>query len=413
MNSAETIAVFPSGHLNEVHTLDALTTQLQLFFPVLSAPQLKWAEFSERSINEFIQKEKRYGSSGLTPEGSTPFSQLSSGEKRRVLLEELLSSKPDVLLMVSPLESLDPQNREHFRNRLQAISEHCYIIQLLYRSAFILPWTSRNFRFEEGTGLKEISKKPKTDTSERSLPDLNTLPEAAVEGTAHLYPSLVKMEGLSLFYQDRCILKDIHWEVKSNEFWELSGPNGSGKSSLITLITGDNHKAYHQPLSLFGRPRGSGESVWDIKSKIGYFTPSQLQGFGGYQNALELLISGYYDSVGLYQLPSDRQARIAREWLNVLQIDPNKRFRALSQGQQRLLMTVRAFLKQPPLLILDEPTWGLDPGQVALFVGLVNQLFAASNCGLIYVSHHPEAGLKPTHQIQLIPHEEGSTALIS
>ena len=155
MNSAETIAVFPSGHLNEVQTLDALATQLQLFFPVLSSPHLKWAEFSERGINTYIKKEKRYGSSGLTPEGSTPFSQLSSGEKRRVLLEELLSSNPDVLLMVSPLESLDPQNREHFGKRLLAISKHCYIVQLLYRSAFILPWTSRsNSASQKGPGWK-------------------------------------------------------------------------------------------------------------------------------------------------------------------------------------------------------------------------------------------------------------------
>lgn len=406
MNQPKTLAIYPLGNPSEAELLDELKKTLQSAYPSLSS--LGWSEFSERAIDRFLLNESRHGNSGLSQ--NKHFSHLSSGEKRRALFSHLIHEAPEVLLLVSPLESLDPANRAYFQEELHKLSPQCWIIQVLHRPNFLLPWTAEELDFDLRYRQLAPHQNKARSTEFANAIQAKGLPEFAEQKAPQQFDSLIEMKGLELHYGNRCILQDIHWRVKTHEFWELSGPNGSGKSSLISLITGDNPQGYGQPYSLFGRKRGSGESVWEIKSHIGYFTPVQLQGFGGYQNALEVLLSGYYDSVGLYQLPSDRQLRIARQWLDLLQIPIKKAFRNLSQGQQRLVMTARAFLKQPPLLILDEPTWGLDPEQVALFVELVNLMYKESDASLIYVSHHPEQGLKPTHRIQLIPHEEGSIA---
>ena len=406
MKGPKTIALLPENHTSEDFTLNEIRRGLQEYVPELFTDELPWTVYSEGELERYIELENRYGTSGLHIDKLSSFGSLSSGEKRKLLFEHLLAQDPVVLILVSPLESLDPENRTYFTERLRAIKQTTWLIQVLYRPEFKLSWTEDEFYLSVQGQLIPYEDRPPTDSVRpKHLPSFGNT-SSSLPGEP-----LIQMEGLSLLYHDRCILKDIHWQVNIGEFWELSGPNGSGKSSLISLVTGDNHKAYGQPLQLFGKQRGSGESVWDIKSNIGYFTPSQLQGFGGYQTAEALLLSGYYDSIGLYQTPSDRQQRIAKEWLDWLEIPADKKFKELSPGQQRMLMTVRACLKKPPLLLLDEPTLGLDSNQIKVFVNLINQLFVSYNCSVIYVSHLKEVGLCPTHRIHLLPSEHGSTGL--
>lgn len=411
MKGPRTIAIFPPQSGSEADTLKQVIAGLQNYYTDVDFSTPDFLEFSQRALDRYIEIESRHGQSGLNFNRNNPFGSLSSGEKRKVLLDHLLGQHPEVLILFSPLESLDAQNRAYFIQALEPLHSKVWMIQILYRKEFLLAWTDEVLIMDKTGALVPESdhpRLPKFQTNSKGPIPLNsTRKEPAT------FSTLVKMNGVSLHYKDRCILKDIFWEVKPREFWELSGPNGSGKSSLIGLITGDNHKAYGQPFELFDRPRGSGESVWDIKSQIGYFTPNQLQGFGGYQSAEALLISGYYDSIGLYQTPSDRQQRIAREWLNWLDIPNQVPFRKLSPGQQRMLMTVRAVLKFPPLLILDEPTLGLSPEQIAIFVELVNSLHREIDCSIIYVSHHPEQGLLPTQRLLLKPSAEGSRASVS
>ena len=410
MKGPRTIAIFPPQHGSEADILKRVIKALQGYYPDLDSSIRDGHEFSQRALEQHIEIESKHGQSGIQCNHDHPFSRLSSGEKRKALLDHLLSQNPTVLLLVSPLESLDRHKRAYFVQALQSLPSKAWLIQVLFRKEIMLPNTQEIFILD-GTGrLIPVADPPhfpaETGNSKGPMP----LHPSGTEPAS--YSSLIKMNGVSLYYQHRCILRDIFWEVRTGEFWELSGPNGSGKSSLIGLITGDNQKAYGQPLELFDRPRGSGESVWDIKSQIGYFTPAQLQGFEGYQSAEALLLSGYYDSIGLYQTPSDRQQRIVREWLNWLNIQGHLPFRQLSPGQQRMLMTVRAALKYPPLLILDEPTLGLSPAQIDEFAELINGLFQTRDCSIIYVSHYPEKGLYPTHHFTLSPSAEGSKGSI-
>jgi molybdate transport system ATP-binding protein len=214
-------------------------------------------------------------------------------------------------------------------------------------------------------------------------------------------------------YYGKLIVHDINWQIRAGEFWQLKGPNGSGKTTLISLITGDNPHAYGQDLWLFGRKKGSGESIWDIKSRIGYFTPQLLQQFSRQTKIDEMIISGLYDSIGLYTRPTDNDKHLARQWLGLLGIEhKSNNFHELSPGMQRLVMVARALIKQPDLLILDEPSTELDDHNVQIFVGLVNAIAKATNTAIIYVSHNNEPGLKPQKTLELQKTNEAYTAIV-
>ena len=157
------------------------------------------------------------------------------------------------------------------------------------------------------------------------------------------------------------VLPDL--EIAPGESVAVTGPSGSGKSTLLQMITGDSHKGYGQDLTLFGHKKGSGESVWDLKENIGYYAPAITDRFRGYHTLEHMVISGLHDSIGLYVQPTDAELNLAGHWLKMLGLQHNKAtyFRDLSTGEKRLVMLARAMVKHPPLLILDEPTAGLDP----------------------------------------------------
>ena len=116
--------------------------------------------------------------------------------------------------------------------------------------------------------------------------------------------TLVELHSVSVKYGNKQVLSDINWTIRKGEFWQLTGPNGAGKSTLISMITGDNPKAYGQNMILFGRRKGSGETIWDIKRQIGYFTPIMIQQFSRSESVENMIISGLNDSVGLYTTES-------------------------------------------------------------------------------------------------------------
>ncbi|CAN0605559.1 unnamed protein product, partial [Ectocarpus sp. 12 AP-2014] len=163
------------------------------------------------------------------------------------------------------------------------------------------------------------------------------------------------------------------------------------------MIIGDSHKGYRQDLTLFGQKKGSGESVWDLKKKIGYFTPAMMDKFSGYHSLENMMISGFYDSIGLYNNPTDQKKRLSGLWLKLLGLykKRNVQFLELTAGEKRLVMTARAMVKHPPLLILDEPTAGLDDANARLFIDLVNKISRESETAIVFVSHRKEVGLQP------------------
>ena len=181
------------------------------------------------------------------------------------------------------------------------------------------------------------------------------------------------------------------------------------------MITGDSHKGYGEDLTIFGQKKGSGESVWGLKQKIGYYTPAITNKFRGYHTLENMIISGLHDSIGLYVQPTDSEKQLAIQWLNLLNLKDRKNdhFRDLSVGNKRLVMMARAMVKHPPLLILDEPTAGLDDSSANLFVALVNKIAKESDSTIVFVSHRKEPQLNPEYIFELHPSEKGSKGVAS
>ena len=369
---------------------------------------LKGAIFSKKTLDKFIDEEVRHGNFNVATSTKNSLLNSSEGERKKALLQHLILQKPEYILVDNVFGNLDVNAQKAIEKTLTRLSQNIPVIQITNRKRDILPFINQLYKLENNTPVfcekEDVLIKDETKDFSPSLPK-------PFNPTNNQFKSLVKFNNVTVSYGDRTIVNNINWEIKSGEFWQLTGPNGSGKSTLLSLISGDNPKAYNQDITLFGVKKGSGESVWDIKRKIGYFSSEYLRGFERLQPIEKMIISGFFDSIGLYKIPNERQISLAHQWLKVLNMFhiKNKSFLSLSVGHQRLVLIARAMVKHPPLLILDEPTNGLDDSDAALFCKLVNKIASESNTAILYVSHRKEEHLlKPNFIYELQPQDAGS-----
>ncbi len=370
--------------------------------------------YSGIALQHFIDEELFHGQLEIETGLNNTLSVASSGEQRKALLNYILTRKPGFIILDDVFESLDIKASEGLSIKLQEISDTIVLIQLLNRKPDLLPCIDTIYLLE---GEAITDKQSRAEFIEQHIaPAKNEI--SAIPPPLHKYEPLafplVEMNNVSVQYNERPILQNICWKISEGEFWQLKGPNGSGKSTLLSMITGDNPKAYGQDMMLFGKKKGSGETVWQIKEKIGYFAPNIIRHFERQDSIHQMIISGFFDSVGLYIKPTDMQIKRANDWLVLLGMyaDKQQPFRLFPPGQQRMILIARAMVKHPPLLILDEPTSGLDDESALLFAALVNQVAAETNTAILYVSHRNEPGLKPNHFFELIPTPEGSLGKI-
>ncbi|MBU2947314.1 ATP-binding cassette domain-containing protein [Zobellia uliginosa] len=399
---------------NTSHTGDFINNLLEGHLPegFDELKDKKGQLLSKLAVARFIDIEDRHGAEIITSDSDQNLKSMSSGEQKKALLKHILSSEPDFIILDNPFDNLDTTSQEELKITLQKVSEHTPMVQLLSRKTDLLPFANTFARLEGNNlvfadSVDAFSNQQKKELLKNDVPEPISLYE--IEGD-----TLIELKGVGVKYSEKPILKDINWHIKKGEFWELKGRNGSGKTTILSMITGENPKGYGQELYIFGCKKGTGESVWEIKKKIGYFTPSMTDKFTGYHSVSHMIISGFYDSVGLYINPTEVQLRLAKEWLTLIGLWDMKDalFHDLSMGQKRLIMCARAMIKHPPLLILDEPTAGLDDDSAALFVTLVNKFATQSNTTVIFVSHRKEPGLKAQFTYQLEKSDTGSTGKI-
>ncbi|TYA78642.1 ATP-binding cassette domain-containing protein [Seonamhaeicola marinus] len=368
---------------------------------------LNGAIFSESALNFFIEEEIRHEHFNVQTSTKNSLKNSSEGERKRALLNHILQSNPDYIVLENAFDCLDIESLSKIESTLNKLSETTIIIQIATRKRDILSFINDVYILENGqpklcsTSL-EIGK-PTGKNFTQDLPQ-------PYESEWKTFSPLIKLNNVSLSYRERPILDAISWEIKPGEFWQLIGPNGSGKSTILSLISGDNPKGYMVDMTLFEMKKGSGETVWDIKKNIGFYTSEMLRGFKRRDTVESMIISGFVDSIGLYSFPTDRQISIAHKWLEVLNMFDikDKSFQFLSNGHKRLVLIARAMVKHPPLLILDEPTNGLDDADAKLFSELVNKIAQESNTAIIYVSHRKEEYITPDFIYELFPSETGS-----
>ena len=274
-------------------------------------------EHSEAVLQNFIKDDQKHGNSVLVKDESRSLRTFSSGEKRKALLEYLLKKQPEYLILDDPFDCLDVQSVANFKERLAEVKSDFILVQIFRREEDILPFIDIILDFDGAGNTVFKNKADFIENKQGFLEEIKRIP-AAPKVFEGIPESLIQLKNVNVAYEDRPILSNISWEVKRSEFWKLTGPNGSGKTTILSMIYGDNPKAYGVDLFLFGKKKGSGESVWEIKKKIGYFSPSITELFIRRNSVEEMLISGLVDSIGLYQKPSDKQRALAKQWLETL-----------------------------------------------------------------------------------------------
>ncbi|WP_440885815.1 molybdate ABC transporter ATP-binding protein ModF [Vibrio campbellii] len=331
------------------------------------------------------------------------FRVLSTGETRRVMLARALAVKPDLVLLDNPFTGLDVAHRASLATYLQTLSQSVQMLITFSRESDMPDWIERIALFNGGK-LDSTMDRQSWDQhpiiaqikaqSEKQSEEMMALIRQHQHST-HFDNPIFELKNGKVEYTEKTIFTDLNWRIDKGQHWQVKGPNGCGKSTLLGLIFGDHPQCYSNDIHIFGKKRGSGETIWEIKQHIGMVSSALHLQYRVNCSALEVILSGFYDSIGLYSQPSKKEINIAKEWLTILHMAQHEKtsFKQLEYGQQRLLLIARAIVKQPTLLILDEPYQGLDYlGRVLVKNTL--ELIAKENLSqLLYVSHYQEDGL--------------------
>lgn len=348
---------------------------------------------------------------------SRRFKYLSTGETRKVLLCQTLMGNPDLLILDEPFDGLDVYSRSNLSELLYSLSEKGLTIVLVLNRFDELPDYIENMGVVADCKLTMSGDRESVlaNTLISQLQHSEKIKQLAIPETEDptndeklddTTPRIILNNGV-ISYNDKPILHGLTWHVNPGEHWQIIGENGAGKSTLLSLITGDHPQGYSNDLTLFGRRRGSGETIWDIKRHIGYVSNSIHQEYRVATSVLNVIISGFHDSIGLYQTPSDRQIQLAYEWLALLGFPTQtaqQPFHSLSWGQQRLVLIARALVKHPAMLILDEPLQGLDGLNRLLVLRFIDVMLKQGNTQLLFVTHHQEdAPACITHRLTFVP----------
>ena len=325
---------------------------------------------------------------------------LSSGELRKFQLTKTLLSNPRVLIMDNPFIGLDAKTRDQLHALLcELIRMTCLqVILVLSKTDDIPSLITHVIPVENRMCGDKITLKaylagckpvPERVLSKEKEERILALPYG--DGFYHT-DHVVDLNKVSIRYGERTILKELDWSVKCGEKWALSGDNGSGKSTLLSLVCADNPQSYACDITLFGRKRGSGESIWEIKKHIGYVSPEMHRAYLKNLPAIDIVASGLHDSVGLYKRPRPEQMETCEWWMDIFGIADLKErsFLQLSSGEQRLVLLARAFVKDPELLILDEPLHGLDLINRRLVKDIIETFCRRRDKTMIMVTHYKD-----------------------
>ena len=350
---------------------------------------------------------------------------ISSGEMAKTLIARALLKKPRLLILDEPYDGLDHGSRRSLKHMLERlIGDHIQMVLITHRFEEIMSNISHVLLLKHGRVYQrgrrdEVLTREILDDLYRQESHLQDEPHhlPAFSGIRkHIRPDhsthdedaeenvLIRMNDTTVKYHDVTVLDKVNWTVRQVDNWMILGPNWAVKTTLLKLVLGENQQAYANEIYLFGKKKGSGESVWDIKKNIGFISSELQARYPRHLSAFHVVCSGFFDSIGLYRLCSKEQKDTARAWIETLGISnlAHQKFGLLSHGQCQLVLIARAMVKSPVLLMLDEPCDGLDIANRDRLLQILGIIGEHTDTHLIYVTHH-KAEIIPciTHVLSL------------
>ena len=373
---------------------------------------------------------------------------LSTGEMRKVLLARALISKKRFLILSEIFAGLDVESKEKLKSfffsmtqaiNLSSKNENSVLIFCSERYAEFVPFVSHVLEFErnmisfsgtiqeyEKIQKRKVCKNPKDEKANANAHLSNVFNQQSEDCQKEDFGKvqenkknhsikkenvpLVEMHDVSVAWGNHTVLKNLTWTLNEKEHWLIRGPNGSGKTTFLELITGDNMQVYSNDVRLFGKRRGTGETIWDIKARLGivsYRLHVEYRMLSG-TTLRNVLLSGFKDSIGLYENPTDSELRATDEWLSFggFSERANMPFSSLNYGEQRALLILRALVKCPKILVLDEPCHALDDEYRKKILSLVEAIAERSSTTILHVTHDASEVLPcEKHILELCPNQ--------
>ena len=380
-------------------TVDEVTTMREIIMAV------KADELDHRGLERIIA---RLHLQSLLDRGVRS---LSHGEIRKMMIARGMVKNPKLLILDEPFDGLDASSRTMFSETINLLMEHDLKILLITHRLEEIPENVTHVLCLKDCKIFAQGKKEdilNTQSLKRLyqgenlnhtfVPDFNKSRQMLEQVPDEV---LISMENVRVQYGAVTVLNGFNWTMKKGEHWAIAGPNGAGKSTLLSLISAENLQAYSNKIYLFGRRRGTGESIWDIKKKIGKVSAELQVRYYSHLSTMQVILSGFFDSMGLYQQYSPEQRLIALQWIRIFSLEEkaDSPFNQLSQGQQRMALLARAMVKSPLLLILDEPCQGLDYANRKKILDLVDYIAKNTEVHILYVTHHLDESLACINRI--------------
>ena len=350
---------------------------------------------SGRPVREILRVEGKclelVQSLGLQTHLDTGFRQLSTGERRRVMVALALGTMPKALLLDEPLAGIDLDSRGVLLALFADFIDSGEDKRVIIATSDPEPYQSlaRSYVFVEAGRFTKKFENWRDMPLEVDGQLKSCLPGHALD--VSIPDPLVILNDITVTHSGRDVVSNFSWTLRRGENWQILGPNGCGKSTLMRLITGDHPQCYSNDVTVFGHRRGTGESIWDVKRFIGIASTELHSGYRVGTTAGAVVLSGLFDSVGVYRAGTEEQTQLVFEWLEFIGLPGQEKalFQALSYGEQRLLIIARALIKRPPLLILDEPCQGLDPANKKLVLEVIQRLIISGETQVLFITHDP------------------------
>jgi molybdate transport system ATP-binding protein len=327
------------------------------------------------------------------------YRELSTGESRKLMVLKALLEDARLLICDNPFDSLDQATVIALNETFgAAVKAGASVVLLLSNRTDIPEWVSHFSYVEDGVmtvcapGSRAAQLAELEDVAGRHAIVQPGIPDDSIALESYAAPFIAELNHCVVQYGGRRVLDDITLQIAPLQHTLVTGENGAGKSTLLGLITGDCLQCFSNDVSIFGHRRGSGESVWEIKRHLGLVSNDLHRRYTVRCDVLSVVCSGFFDSIGLYDTPTEMHLRIGREWLAAVGMADKAAtlFQSLSYGEQRLVLIARAMVKSPLLLVLDEPTQGLDEANRERILGFMSAIEARQHSTLLFVSHRED-----------------------